>query len=244
MPFTFSHPALILPLRYFSKKWFSLTGLIVGSIIPDFEYFLRMKIKSDYSHSLWGVFWLDLPLALLIAFLFHNLIRKDLVLNLPICLKSRVINTITFDWNSYFRKNSIIVLYSILIGIGSHLLWDSFTHDNGFFVQQIPFLSHYVTILEYKIPVLKLAQHASTLIGLVVIVWNINKIPQQKNVDSKIDSNYWLLIVSIAIIVVLVKIASQYNEIKIGNVIVSTIAALLLSSIITSYIRKLIVNKK
>lgn len=244
MPFTFSHPALILPLRYFSKKWFSLTGLIVGSIIPDFEYFLRMKIKSDYSHSLWGVFWLDLPLALLIAFLFHNLIRNDLVLNLPICLKSRVINTITFDWNSYFRKNSIIVLYSILIGIGSHLLWDSFTHDNGFFVQQIPFLSHYVTILDYKIAVLKLAQHTSTLIGLVVIVWNINKIPQQKNVDSKIDSNYWLLMASIAIIVVLVKIASQYNEIKIGNVIVSTIAALLLSSIITSYIRKLIVNKK
>lgn len=41
MPFTFSHPAIILPLSYLPKKWFSLTGLIIGSLIPDFEYLLE-----------------------------------------------------------------------------------------------------------------------------------------------------------------------------------------------------------
>ncbi|WP_240482010.1 DUF4184 family protein [Flavobacterium psychrophilum] len=39
MPFTFSHPAIILPLRYLPRQWFSLTGLIIGSLTPDFEYF-------------------------------------------------------------------------------------------------------------------------------------------------------------------------------------------------------------
>ena len=41
MPFTFSHPAAVLPLRLLPRHWFSLTGLVIGSMVPDFEYFLR-----------------------------------------------------------------------------------------------------------------------------------------------------------------------------------------------------------
>jgi len=36
MPFTFSHPAIVLPLTKARLK-LSATGLIVGSTIPDFE---------------------------------------------------------------------------------------------------------------------------------------------------------------------------------------------------------------
>ena len=57
MPFTFSHPAIILPLKKLPKKYISMTGLIVGSIAPDFEYFLRMK--SKYSHTMSGILWYD-----------------------------------------------------------------------------------------------------------------------------------------------------------------------------------------
>ncbi|WP_416379623.1 MULTISPECIES: DUF4184 family protein [unclassified Gilliamella] len=31
---------------------FSMITLIIGSMSPDFEYFLRIKIKSDMSHTL------------------------------------------------------------------------------------------------------------------------------------------------------------------------------------------------
>ncbi len=51
MPFTFSHPAIILPLKYLPQNWFSLTGLIIGSLTRDFEYFIRMKVRSNYSHT-------------------------------------------------------------------------------------------------------------------------------------------------------------------------------------------------
>jgi hypothetical protein len=51
MPFTASHPAIILPLIYLPGKWISLTGLVIGSMTPDFEYFERMSVQSDYSYS-------------------------------------------------------------------------------------------------------------------------------------------------------------------------------------------------
>ena len=51
MPFTFAHPAIVLPF-YKKPKFFSMTTLIIGSMSPDFEYFLRMKIKSDMSQTL------------------------------------------------------------------------------------------------------------------------------------------------------------------------------------------------
>ncbi|MEM7184808.1 MAG: DUF4184 family protein [Spirochaetota bacterium] len=40
MPFTFSHPAIVLPFVKFPKQWVCLSALIVGSIVPDFEYFM------------------------------------------------------------------------------------------------------------------------------------------------------------------------------------------------------------
>ncbi|MFN5774209.1 DUF4184 family protein, partial [Flavobacterium sp.] len=99
MPFTFSHPAIVLPLTFLPRQWFSLTGLVIGSLTPDFEYFLRMRIESNYSHTIDGLFWFDLSLGLLLAFLFHNIVRDSLFDNLPIFLKSRFSAFRQFDWN-------------------------------------------------------------------------------------------------------------------------------------------------
>lgn len=135
MPFTFSHPAIVLPLKYLPKKWFSMTGLVIGSLTPDFEYFIRMKIESNYSHTFWGIFYFDLPLGILLTFVFHNLVKEELFKNLPKKLNQRFIKTEKFNWNKYFIKNWKIVILSIIIGTISHLFWDSFTHESGFFVK-------------------------------------------------------------------------------------------------------------
>ncbi|WP_443147249.1 DUF4184 family protein [Pedobacter sp. GR22-6] len=29
-----------------------------GSLTPDFEYFLRMEVQSNFSHTILGIFWL------------------------------------------------------------------------------------------------------------------------------------------------------------------------------------------
>ena len=81
MPFTFSHPAVVLPLIRAGLK-LSATGLIIGSIIPDFEYFIRMRDWSRYSHTLVGLAWFDLPLAILVCFIYHLIVKNYLFDNL------------------------------------------------------------------------------------------------------------------------------------------------------------------
>ncbi len=100
MPFTFSHPAIVLPLNYLPKKWVSLTGLIAGSIAPDFEYFLRLRVRSDYSHTWFGIFWIDLPIALLLSLIYHNWIKISFINHLPSFLHSRFFVYKEFNWKN------------------------------------------------------------------------------------------------------------------------------------------------
>src|SRR5688572_151694 len=108
MPFTFAHPAIVLPLNYLGKRWISMTGLVIGSIIPDFEYFLRMKLRSEYSHTLAGIFWFDLPLTIFVAFIFHLIIRNPLIENSPKFLNQRLLNFENFNWLQHFKSHLFI----------------------------------------------------------------------------------------------------------------------------------------
>ncbi|MDN3635772.1 DUF4184 family protein [Neolewinella lacunae] len=133
MPFTFAHPAVVLPFAYLPKRWCSMTGLIIGSLTPDFEYFIKMRIESNFSHTLAGMFWFDLPMGILLSFIFHHFVRNALFENLPMILRDRLVAFTSFSWNAYFLQHWWVVLVSILIGAASHILWDGFTHHNGFF---------------------------------------------------------------------------------------------------------------
>ena len=238
MPFTFSHPAIILPLNYLPKKWFSMNGLIIGSLTPDFEYFIRMKIKSEYSHTIEGIFWFDLPLGVLTAFIFHNIIRNSLFDNLPLFLKSRLFVFKQLNWNSYFKKNWIIVIFSILIGAFSHIFWDSFTHFDGYFVKTIPNLSNTVVLNSIEVPILKILQHSSTIIGALAIGWSIYKIPTHHTEKQSINLKYWSTILVLIISIISLKLINGLKLYQYGNLIVSVISALLLSLIITPFLLK------
>lgn len=236
MPFTFSHPAIVLPLKYFPNKWFSLTGLVIGSLTPDFEYFLRMKIKSNFSHTLEGVFWFDLPLGILLAFIFHNIVRNGLFFNLPTFLQSRFSNFTQFNWNEYFKKNWIVVIISILIGAFSHLFWDSFTHDDGYFVTHFPVLQNSIEFYNVQIPILKILQHSSTLIGVIIIAFTIYKLPSEEIEKKKVNMKYWLILTFMTFSIIAIKLLNGLDVKQYGNVIVTTISAALISSIITPII--------
>ncbi|HCS19869.1 MAG TPA: DUF4184 domain-containing protein [Bacteroidetes bacterium] len=238
MPFTFSHPAIVLPLTYLPKQWFSLTGLVIGSLTPDFEYFLRMRIKSNYSHTLDGLFWFDLPLGLLLAFIFHNIVRDQLFDNLPTILKSRFSPFNHFEWNSHFKRNWFVVTISILIGAASHIFWDGFTHEHGHFVQTIPALQNSVDLFGVQIPILKLLQHSSTLIGGLVIAFAIYKLPTYKIENGNINLKYWVIVVSLTLAIIAARILSGLEIKQYGNVIVTAISAGLLSMTIAPWLTK------
>jgi Domain of unknown function (DUF4184) len=238
MPFTFSHPAIVLPLTYLPRKWFSLTGLVIGSMTPDFEYFIRMKIESNYSHTIGGLFWFDLPLGVLLTFIFHSIVRDNLFDNLPTILKSRLANLKLFDWSMYFKANLLVVTISILIGAASHIFWDSFTHDNGYFVHTIPSLKNIVDLFGRQIPIYKILQHSSSLIGGLVIVFALLKLPADKVETKKLNLYYWSTVTILTLPIVAIRIIAGLYYSQIGNVVVTTISAVLISLTITGLLSK------
>jgi len=226
MPFTFSHPALVLPLAKYSGRYFSLTGLIIGSLCPDFEYFFRMKVESLVSHTAGGLFYFNLPVSILLAFVFHNLIRNYLYNNLPTICSSRLAVFTAFDWNNYFRQHYPTVIISVLIGATSHLLWDSFTHLHGYSVQKIRVLQIAIeTPIGIMLPVYKLLQHLSTCLGGLVILLAFLRLPTGQLNQYRISLTYWLLVLLITSSIVCIRFTIEPSHNYLGNLIVTGISA-------------------
>ena len=72
MPFTLSHPAVVLP---FARWKLILSALVIGSMTPDFEYFIDIVTDHDVQigHSISGIFLFCIPVGLLVSnLLFLN----------------------------------------------------------------------------------------------------------------------------------------------------------------------------
>lgn len=230
MPFTFSHPAIILP--FLKNKKLSATALIVGSMSPDFEYFFRMKMQSEISHTLSGIFLIDFPLGFIVMFTFHEIIKSPLIDNLPLFFQNRLQELKEFNWVKYFNGAVFTVLISFFLGAVSHIFWDSMTHWDGYMVQRFSFFNVEV----FSIPLYKIAQHASSIIGLSWILFYIYKLPE-KNGNSKImDFNYWRLSFLFALVFIAVRFyfGTQLNQI--GNAVVSVISPMVLAISLTGLI--------
>jgi hypothetical protein len=238
MPFTFAHPAIVLPLTYLPKRWYSLTGLIAGSLTPDFEYFIRMKVTSIYSHTIDSLFWFDLPVGIVLAFLFHNIVRDTLFDNLHATLRLRFQIFKQCKWNNHFRRNWIVVILSILLGAASHVLWDSFTHEHGYFVQSIPILTATVELASLQVPVFKFLQHGSTVIGLIIIILTIFQLKVTQSENTSINIKYWIILLLSCCIVVGLKMASGLKLTQYGAVVVTIISAGIISFIIAPIVMR------
>ena len=244
MPFTFAHPAIVLPSGYLPKRWVSLTGLVVGSLTPDFEYFFRWQVLSVYSHTLAGIFWYDLPVALALTFVFHLLVKKALLKNLPIYFQVRLLKFKNFNWYSYFKAHFMVVILSTLIGVASHVFWDNFTHEHGFFVEKSAFLSQPIGINKISVPVFKLLQHGSSAAGILVILFVINQLPADKSIRYDYQLKYWLLLVALTSFFIGIRFILGLDIRQWGNVIVSIISAGLLSFCLTPLILNFLYSKR
>ncbi len=247
MPFTFSHPAVILPFRYIGKQYFSITGLVIGSIVPDFEYFLRMENRSRYSHTLPGVFYFDLPVAFLLCFLLHNLVKRPLITNMPYALHTRFIRYYNFNWNSFVRKKWIVVLTSILIGTFTHLIADRITHKSSNIVSSVPGLIEGHELIDSPNSIYRVIQITFSVIGLGLCFLSIWQLPPDKSVTyHKPDIRYWVVLCSIFSGVLFVIILQQGFDYV--DFIVAAIAAMIASLLTTSLIpfpgKKLVLLKR
>ncbi len=173
MPFTLAHPAAILPFR--QVRFLRTAPLIVGAVTPDVPYYLPLgpsgrplRFGLD-THTVLGSYTLDLALgiALLLAVV---LLREPLTVLLPPRARWLALEAL-----EPFRRRAAEWLFAplaILIGVWSHLLWDSFTHVDGWAVRRIPALGDTVTIGWYTGEIYHILQYLSSAIGLTILaVW-------------------------------------------------------------------------
>lgn len=167
MPFTLSHPAIILPFNKFLKKYLYVSAIVIGSMAPDFEYFIRLRPVSQIGHTVLGIFIFDLPLVLLVWFIWEKLVKTALVRNLPHPFDVRYSRYASDTHSISSAKNLIIFIVSALVGIFSHFFWDFFTHFSPLLQAILPTL---LNATAFGMPVYRILQQISTVVGLLVVI--------------------------------------------------------------------------
>ena len=191
-----------------------------------------MKIQSDCSHNIEGLLWFNFPVGIILTFIFHNIVKVALVNNSPNFIYRRMIAFNEFNWNNYFKKNWLIVIISIIIGALSHLFWDSFTHIHGYFVENLDIYKNNYSVAGKEIPLYKIMQHSSTLIGGLIILIAFVRLPKM-DLKNEISPRYWLTFAIVAVAIISIRCFFGLHISEYGNVVVTLISSSIMAAIIT-----------
>lgn len=160
MPFTPAHAAAAWPI-WKARPSLPLSALIIGTLSPDFEYFLTLAPITRWAHTPAGLVLFCLPVSIVVWFVFRRLIRPALLDLLPHGSASALGSPST-SWTR--------AIIAVTLGALTHVAWDGFTHQNDWAVRAWPFLQTMVS--PQCLPGLrwyKLLQHVSTAAGLLTI---------------------------------------------------------------------------
>jgi hypothetical protein len=199
MPFTFAHPAAVLPLR--RSRFLQTVPLVIGSLVPDVPYFFPYRIGKAFpdTHTLYGSFFICLPLGMALLLLVL-LLREPLTIMLGararwVCLQS-------LERFSARPMHWPIALLSILIGAWTHIAWDSITHETGWTAARVAALSAPVSVFGWDTATSHLLQYLSSVFGLAVLaIWFrslIAQVPRSVSEDPRRSRASWATLVTIS----------------------------------------------
>jgi Domain of unknown function (DUF4184) len=166
MPFTVSHAAAVLPFRKLNLVW---SAFIIGSMAPDFPYIIGNTDYRSIGHHFPGILEFTIPAALLALWMFHNVIKLPIIGLLPSGMQLRLRGEVrAFPFGGLRRF--VAILASIVFGIATHVVWDSFTHGYTWPYNHIRALrgSVYVPFVG-SMPVHSALQYGSSVVGLVAL---------------------------------------------------------------------------
>jgi uncharacterized protein DUF4184 len=161
MPFTLSHPAAVLPIWRASRPRLRLAALVIGSMTPDYEYFLRFYTVGRFSHSPLGLLVVCLPVGWLSLWLFDRFGRRGGQALLP--------QSWTLPPAPFGPYPILATSVALLLGAISHVLWDGFTHPASWGTRLWPGLFTTMHVGPFTMPLFRLLQHVSTVVGLAVL---------------------------------------------------------------------------
>jgi hypothetical protein len=172
MPFTLAHPAAVLPLRRLARL--RMAPLIIGAITPDLPYYVPARFAhfGPETHSVLGSFTTCLALGyatLLAVFVLRRPLTALLSARARwLCLRALA---------PFSARPAEWALAAILLGVWTHLLWDSFTHTDGWAVRRVAALSAPVVFGSYSGTVCHVLQYLSSALGLAVMLWWYHRLP-------------------------------------------------------------------
>jgi hypothetical protein len=228
MAFTFAHPAIFMRTVGRKEKYLSSSALIIGAMAPDFEYFISFRPVGVIGHQLKGFFLMNLPLAILLYLIWHFIVKRPLLTHSPAFIGERLSLVYNSEFGLSSWKKVFVFIYSAILGMASHVIWDSFTHNTGFFVGRISFLQTKV----FGIYIYKYLQHGSTLLGLLFIIFFIYKCERQEL--PKVTHLEKILFFTILIFlygVILYFMMLWVPYVGVGTMIITVINAFLLATV-------------
>ncbi|MGP3976489.1 DUF4184 family protein [Streptomyces sp. 8N114] len=174
MPYTLSHAAAVLPGLHRDGRArgpLMAAALVAGSFSPDMTYFADSLLPGamaygDVAHSPVGVLTVD---ALVSAVLVGGwlLVREPLVALLPRAWQGPVYALVR---GRSWRGRAVVPLVfwfwvSAVLGAGTHVAWDAFTHPGRWGVRHVPALGEVVAGL----PLYSYVQYGTSLLGLLLL---------------------------------------------------------------------------
>lgn len=167
MPFTLAHPAAVWPLK--NVRYLAVIPLVIGSLTPDLVNYLPNAHELINSHSVRGTVILDLPLGYGLQLM---LIALRSLLVIPLWQPHRSFISHAFAQFVAIKRWWLLCIPSLLIGSWTHILWDSFTHENRFMVRRLPVLQQVVSLdTDHQLHLYRVLQYGCSVLGVVVVVW-------------------------------------------------------------------------
>jgi hypothetical protein len=167
LPFTVSHAAAALPLRRPLGRFHVFPALVLGTMAPDFPYYLPIHLARVTTHTFVSIFWFSIPMSVAAYYLYERWLRGPLLFLLPAPLRLRLPEA---SRAPFTPDHLLAVAVSAGVGALTHVVWDSFTHATGAAVIALPWLRVVVArIGDYVLWRYKVIQHASTLGGGLVL---------------------------------------------------------------------------
>ncbi len=138
MAFTPAHTLVVLPVAR-PLAWARpavLTALVMATMAPDAPYFVPVPLTRTETHSLRGVLGVDAALSLVAALGWLLAVERPLRDLSPSWVRARL-----GPLDRRYRWSDVPLGYLAVVAGGlTHLLWDGFTHHDGFAVQHLPAL--------------------------------------------------------------------------------------------------------
>lgn len=183
MAFTLAHMAAALPF-YGARRQLCFDALLIGTMMPDLPYYVgSSSLVADHAHQWSGVMTYNLPVGLLVFAVWYWGVKPALVALVMPFVKTAATSHPREGYkqprDGYKEGGkpkplsalALPVIFGLILGAITHIIWDGITHTDGFIAQQVGWLQMPIYIYPFKgTSMARVLQYVSSMAGLLALL--------------------------------------------------------------------------